>query len=222
MKDTIEAAAEFKFADADAAARGEFVGYASVFGNIDMGGDIVERGAFGATLQKRGAGDVAMLWGHDMRQPPIGKWLELREDDRGLMARGQLILDVLKARDVHALMKEGALKGLSIGYRISEGGAEFERNGRVRRIKSVDLFEISVVTMPMNTRAQVQRVKSALPTIRDAEEALREAGFSRSEAKAIVASGFNAMPQRDAGEAGETQALKSLLATLTTRGGDHV
>ncbi|HEV7455920.1 MAG TPA: HK97 family phage prohead protease [Roseococcus sp.] len=217
MKDFIEASAEFKFADPEAAARGEFVGYASVFGNIDLGGDIVERGAFSSTLQKRGAGDVAMLWGHDVRQPPIGKWLELREDDRGLMAKGQLILDVAKARDVHALMKEGALKGLSIGYRVAEGGAEFERNGRVRRIKAVDLFEISVVTMPMNTRAQVQRVKGEGPTIRDAEEALREAGFSRSEAKAILAHGFKAMPQRDADEAGQSQELKRLLATLTSR-----
>jgi uncharacterized protein len=223
-----EAEAEFKFADADATARGEFVGYASTFGNIDLGGDIVEAGAFRDTIQKRGAGGVAMLWGHDQRQPPIGKWLDLREDDRGLVARGQLILDVAKARDVHALMREGALKGLSIGYRIPAGGAEMDRRG-VRRIKSADLMEISVVTFPMNTRAQVGRVKSAddLTTedIREIEATLREAGLSRADAVKAI-SGFKAWLQRDAevpittprdevGAATLAEIIRRNIATLT-------
>jgi HK97 family phage prohead protease len=228
MSERIETAAEFKFMDAEATARGEFVGYASTFGNMDLGGDIVEAGAFRDTITKRGAGGVAMLWGHDPRQPPIGKWLELREDDRGLVARGQLILDVAKARDVHALMREGALKGLSIGYRLPPGGAETDRRG-VRRIKSADVHEISVVTFPMNTRAQVSRVKSVeeLTTeeIREIEATLREKGLSRADAVKAV-SGFKAWLQRDAevpittprdevGAATLAEIIRRNIATLT-------
>lgn len=217
MADQFDTAAEFKFASDDAAARGEFVGYGSTFGNVDHGGDIIENGAFRQTLSKSKPSDIPMLWGHDSRQPPIGKWLEIREDDRGLMVRGQLILDVGKARDVHALMKEGALRGLSIGYRIPDGGAAFERNGRIRRIKEVDLIEISVVTLPMNPKANVARVKSGL-TITDAEKGLRDAGFSRSEAKAILAKGFKAISLRDAEEEADepAAALQRLIATLRT------
>lgn len=225
MSDRLEAPAEFKFADAEAAARGEFMGYASTFGNVDLGGDVVEAGAFRDTIARRGAGGVAMLWGHDTRQPPIGKWIELREDERGLVARGQLILDVAKARDVHALMREGALKGLSIGYRIPAGGAEMDRRG-VRRIKAADVHEISVVTFPMNTRAQVSRVKAAkdLTTddIREMEAALRDAGLSRNDAVKAIA-GFKNWLQRDAEDtpapreevdAGGVGALARLVETL--------
>lgn len=215
----IQADAEFKFADADAAARGEFVGYASVFGNVDLGGDVVERGAFAGTLAKRKAGDVLMLWGHDLRSVPIGKWLDLREDDRGLVARGQLTLDIPRARDVHAAMKEGTVKGLSIGYMVPKDGAEFDRSGRVRRIKAVDLIEISVVNLPMNPRAQIARVKAAEMTEREIERLLtRDAGFSRSEARALMRGGLPALKAtRDAGTGADdtAAALRRLLATLS-------
>ena len=213
--------AEYKFADAEAAARGEFTGYASTFGNVDLGGDVVEKGAFAATLARRGAGGVAMLWGHDSRSVPIGKWLDLREDDRGLVARGQLTLDIPRARDVHAAMKEGTVKGLSIGYRIPPGGAEMDRGGKLRRIKAVDLFEVSVVTFPMNTRAQVARVKDLL---RDAAEeiegTLRDEGLSKRQALRAVAV-FKSLLLRDAGEPstdcrdGGTAATKAALERLT-------
>lgn len=220
----IAADAEFKFADLDAAARGEFMGYASVFGNVDLGGDVVERGAFADTLRKRGADGVAMLWSHDPRSVPIGKWLDLQEDERGLVARGRLTLDIPRARDVHAAMKEGTLKGLSIGYRIPQGGAEMDRRG-VRRIKAADLFEVSVVTFPMNERAKVSRVK-ALPrdAVVEIEGALRDEGFSGTQAKRAV-SVFKDWLQRDVGEpstaprdeedAAIVAALKRLSATLT-------
>lgn len=199
--DHFDTPAEFKFADPDAAARGEFVGYASVFGNVDQGGDIVERGAFAQTLQAKKALDVAMLWSHDPRSVPIGKWLDLHEDERGLVARGQLTLDIPRARDVHAALKEGTVKGLSIGYRVAKDGAELDRNGRVRRLKALDLFEVSVVTFPMNTRAQVARVKGQGMTIREFEAFLRdEGGFSHAAAKAIAAQGYKASQPRDEGD----------------------
>jgi HK97 family phage prohead protease len=209
-------AAEVKFSDAEANARGEFVGYASVFGNTDLGGDIVERGAFSATLQARKSQDVAMLWGHDLRSVPIGKWVEMREDDRGLVVRGQLTLDIPRARDVHAALKEGTVKGLSIGYRIPPGGAEMANNGRVRRIKAVDLHEVSVVTFPMNQRAQVARVKGVEMTIREFEAFLRdEGGFSAAAAKAITARGYKAAGPRDEDVASElAAALRRNLAIL--------
>jgi HK97 family phage prohead protease len=222
-RDWLDGAAEFKFADGDAGARGEFMGYGSIFGNTDLGGDIVERGAFAATLAKRDASDVAMLWGHDVRQVPIGKWLDMREDDRGLQVRGQLTLDIPQARNVHAALKDGTVKGLSIGYRIPPGGAEMDRGGKVRRIKSVDLFEVSVVTFPMNQRAQVARVKSAaalsVDEIKELEDLLRDAGASGSERKRAV-SVFKQWLQRDVGEpdsAPRDEAVAAEIAALLRR-----
>jgi len=217
MSEHIQALAEFKFADAEATSRGEFTGYASTFGNVDLGGDVVEAGAFRDTLAKRGPPGVAMLWGHDPRQPPIGKWLDLREDDKGLVARGQLILDVARARDVHALMREGALKGLSIGYRIPPGGAEIDRRG-VRRIKAADVHEISVVTFPMNPRSQVNRVKAEdmsddeLKNEIEAALTTRGAGLlSRSEARALMRGGLTALKaMRGAGDEGFADVVAQL------------
>lgn len=219
-RDWIDGAAEFKFADAEAGARGEFVGYGSTFGNTDLGGDVVERGAFTETLKKRGPGDVAMLWGHDTRQVPIGKWLDMREDDRGLQVRGQLTLEIPKAREIHAALQAGTVKGLSIGYRVPPGGAEMDRGGRVRRLKALDVHEVSVVTFPMNTRAQVQRVKSvaalSVDEIKEIEDLLRDAGASGTERKRAV-SVFKRWLQHDAGEpntAPRDEAVAAELAAL--------
>jgi hypothetical protein len=100
-------------------------------------------------------------------------------------------------------MMAGTVKGMSIGYRIPQGGAEFDRDGRVRRIKSADLVEVSVVTFPMNKRAQVARVKSigdlTTEDLREIEATLREKGLSRSDAVKAV-SGFKQWLQRDVEE----------------------
>jgi HK97 family phage prohead protease len=136
---------------------GTFEGYASVFGNIDNGGDKVMPGAFveglGSARQK--GRTVKMLWQHDPDQP-IGVWDDLAEDAKGLWGKGRLVMEVPKAREVHALMKAGAIGGLSIGYRTKESAPE----GNVRLLKKLDLFEISVVTMPMNERAKVTSIKA--------------------------------------------------------------
>lgn len=205
MTEHIDGAAEFKFADVDAQARGEFVGYASTFGNVDLGGDVVERGAFAQTLASKKLKDVKMYFGHDSRSIPIGKWLDLKEDDRGLIARGQLTLDIPKARDVHAAMKDGTLDAMSIGYRVPAGGWEMDRGGKVRRLKSIDLLEISVVPMPMNPRSTISRVKAfddmTVEDFRDLEIALRTKGLSRTDAVKAV-SGLKEWLQRDAGAPG--------------------
>lgn len=140
-------------------ADGSFSGYASLFGRVDLGRDVVERGAFARSLEKRGAAGIRMLFQHDPATP-IGSWQEVREDARGLFVRGQLALDSAKAREVHALMRGRALDGLSIGFRTVR--ARKEAKSGVRRIMEADLWEISVVTFPMLPDARVDSVKSRI------------------------------------------------------------
>lgn len=173
---------------------GEFEGYASTFGNVDLGGDVVEPGAFieSVVRAKSDGRAIPMLWQHDQREP-IGVWKDISEDSKGLFVRGQLLVDADPlAKRAYGLLKAKALGGLSIGYGVPAGGAEMdERRRGVRRLKKLDLREISLVTMPMNVAAKVTTVKSildagALPTVREFEEHLREAGFSKSLAAAIA------------------------------------
>ncbi|WP_408093771.1 HK97 family phage prohead protease [Rhodoplanes sp. SY1] len=187
---------------APGAEQGELVGYASTFGGMPDGhGDLVAPGAYTKSLAEHRAADTmpAMLWSHDQSQP-LGRWLSAVEDDVGLKMTGRLTLDVPRAREAYALAKDGAL-GLSIGYRARE--AERTRQGN-RLLKSVALFEVSLVAMPSNTSARIISVKSAfdVATINDPrsfEEFLREAGFPRAFAKAATARGFKAAAgQRDA------------------------
>lgn len=191
---------------------GVFEGYASVFGIVDQGMDVVERGAFRKSLGTR---KVKMLWQHDMSQP-IGVWDEIYEDERGLFVRGRLLKEVEKGREAMALLRAGAIDSMSIGYRTME--AIPEGDGRVRKLTEVDLFEISLVTFPMLPDAKVTNVKS-ITTERDFERFLRDAGYSRKDAVAITLHGFKALlKQRDAGEdeafTGELDALLSKLTKL--------
>lgn len=136
---------------------GAFEGYASLFRIADLGKDVVEPGAFRDSLVRRGAAGIKMLWQHDPTEP-IGRWLELREDSRGLYVRGRLSLAVARARELHALMRDGAVDGLSIGFRSQRVRSE-PRSG-LRRLEKVDLWEISLVTFPMLPQARVSAVKA--------------------------------------------------------------
>lgn len=152
-------AREVKFAPVDlknVQADGTFHGYASVFGKVDLGRDVVVPGAFADSLATRGAQGIKLLFQHDPNQP-IGVWLELIEDARGLFARGRLMPEVTRAREVLSLMRAGALDGLSIGFRTVIGRRD-PRTG-VRRLEKIDLWEISVVTFPMLPEARVSAVK---------------------------------------------------------------
>ncbi len=153
---------------------GAFEGYASLFGVADLAKDVVVAGAFAASLARRGARGVRMLWQHDPAEP-IGAWLSLEEDARGLKVRGRLNLAVARAREIHALMGQGALDGLSIGYRVER--ARRDRTG-LRRLEQVDLWEISVVTFPMQPAARIEAVKGAAvaQAIRRATARLARAG----------------------------------------------
>lgn len=147
---------------ANVAPDGSFEGYAAVFGRVDLGRDLILPGAFARSLAERGAGGVRLLFQHDPAEP-IGTWLALREDSVGLFVRGRLTLDVARAREVLALMRAGAIDGLSIGFRTVEGRTD--PRTRVRRLSRIDLWEVSVVTFPMQPDARIASVKRAGDTL---------------------------------------------------------
>jgi len=150
-------------------------GYASLFGERDKGGDVVEAGAYGRSLKALGAAGrrVKMLWQHDPAEP-IGVWDEVREDDRGLHVKGRLLTDVARAREAAALINAGAIDGLSIGYRTVR--ATKDDRGR-RRLNELELWEVSLVTFPMLPDARVgakgETPEAAL--MRDLAAAIEEA-----------------------------------------------
>ena len=166
---------------------GKFEGYASVFDVVDQGMDVVTPGAFRRTLDSDRK--VKMLWQHNMDQP-IGVFDEIREDDKGLFVRGRIAKEVQQGREAMALMRMGAIDSMSIGFRTKQASAEGA--GAVRRLDEIELFEISLVTMPMLPDALITAVKS-IKTIRDFESTLRDAGYSKREAKAIAADGFKGL-----------------------------
>lgn len=197
---------------------GTFSGYGAVFGNIDRGGDIILPGAFTKSINSyRTAGkSPKMLWHHDLRQP-IGVWTSMAEDNHGLRMEGRLTKGVAKAQEVHALLKDGAIDGLSIGYLAVD--YDYNSADGTRELKELDLYEVSVVTIPMNGLSTVNEVKSAenIHTIRDFENFLRDAGgFSITAAKSIAAGGFKSLNPRDEDSAqGLLEELRQLRAGFT-------
>lgn len=203
---------DFKEADGE----GTFEGYASLFDREDLGRDIVLPGAFRESLERRGASGIKLLFQHDANQP-IGIWTTLEEDSRGLYARGRLMREVARAREVIALMRAGALDGLSIGFKTVK--ARRDRATGVRRLEKIDLWEISIVTFPLLPEARITSTKtkpfaSARPTEREFERWLtRDAGLTRSEARALMRSGLAGLKAlRDAGDGqSEEQRLAALM-----------
>ncbi|MFG1348389.1 HK97 family phage prohead protease [Xanthobacter autotrophicus] len=129
-------------------------GYACLFDVADLGRDLVLPGAFAASLARQGAGGVRLLYQHDPAEP-IGVWTEAFEDTRGLYVRGRLSADVVRARECAALIREGALDGLSIGFKAVE--ARTDPRARLRRLSRIDLWEVSIVTFPMQPGARIAR-----------------------------------------------------------------
>lgn len=133
-------------------AEGFFEGYASLFGVADLGRDVVMPGAFRATLAQRTANGVKQLWQHDPRHP-VGEWLDIAEDHRGLRVLGRLDLELPKARELHRLITRGSVDGLSIGFK-----AESERRDPstgLRQLEKLDLWEISIVSFPLLPQARI-------------------------------------------------------------------
>jgi len=204
----------------DVGEEGMITGYGSVFGIVDGGNDVVMPGAFKKSLAARGGKPIPMLWNH-IDSFPIGKWTEITEDERGLKLTGRFTMKSTKAQEIHALAMDGVISGLSIGYRAID--AETNETTGIRKLKELDLWEVSAVTFPMLEAAQIDDVKSSVGieeflsmsdrgqertlTKRDARQ------LSRSAAIALMRDGIPALQaKRDAGE--ETAAhlmLKSIL-----------
>lgn len=166
---------------------GVFEGYASKFGDQDQGGDMVMKGAFKSSLNRRKTAGIKMLWQHDPSYP-IGVWDEIKEDSIGLYVRGRLLTTVQKAKETYELMKAGVIDGMSIGYKTIKSTRD-EKG--IRQLRELDLWEISLVTFPMLTSATVMSVKGDW-TKRDAERVLRDAGMPNAMAVKLVAGGFDA------------------------------
>jgi uncharacterized protein len=137
---------------------GTVEGYASLFSEVDAARDMIMPGAFAQTLRQRNIRRIPMLFQHDPAEP-VGVWLELREDFHGLYARGRLIPDVQRAREVLALLKAGTSDGLSIGFRTVKG--RIDPRTRIRKLEAIDLWEISIVTFPLLAGARVRALKEA-------------------------------------------------------------
>ena len=196
-------------------AEGEFEGYASTFGGApDSGGDIIAKGCFAKTLKNKGrqGAGIAMLWSHDSRAP-VGAWKLLQEDEKGLFVKGQVHPNAKPdGIPVLDIMRMGGIKGLSIGY--STVLSDIDDKKKIRTLKEVELWEVSLVTFPMNTRASITSVKGILEakTPRELEGALREAGMPHEASKYLVK--LCKAGLREAGGQGSTREWSSVLAEL--------
>jgi HK97 family phage prohead protease len=172
---------EFKFALKTLGEDGTFTGLGAVYGNVDLGGDVIEPGAFTRTLAMKG-GEVPVLWQHDMREPiGLGKLTDTKD---GLQIDGELVLESPVAQKAYALLKKHVLKGLSIGY----DAVREEMKGTVRHLKEIKLYEVSLVTFPMNEMALVSGVKdmSVDEVVVRIEEMIASAEREKKEFQALV------------------------------------
>jgi HK97 family phage prohead protease len=199
---------------------GTFTGYGSVFGVLDSYNEIVAPGAFTESLKEIADSGRALpaLWQH-RSDSPIGIYTELAEDETGLLVKGTLAReDVVQAREAFALMKLGAVTGLSIGYYVRE--SSFDEKTGIRTLKKLDLVEVSIVTFPANDAARIDMIKAklahgGLPTLPEFENFLREAGFSKTRAAVIASRGLAHLLQSESASAQgdpETAGLLSQMA----------
>lgn len=186
---------------------GSFEGYGSVFDVVDSYNERVAKGAFVRSIEEKGASGIALLWQHRGGEP-IGVWEEMREDERGLFMRGNLNMDTQRGREAYALMKQGAIKGLSIGFMVRQSSED--RESGITTLTDIDLWEVSVVTFPANSAAQISAVKMFLdgqtPDERTLERALRDLGMSKRQAQGLMAKGYKGISNEREAEA-ETLTL---------------
>lgn len=199
---------------------GTIIGYGAVFGNLDSHKDIIKQGAFKSSLEKKNSNDVAMLWQHKS-DTPIGVWESIYEDQHGLRMKGRIITESDQGRNAYALIKGGAVKGLSIGYRVYKDGASWKKTHR--ELKSLDLMEVSIVTMPSNEQALVTGVKE-FATVREMERHLRDVSdLSNTDAKVAASAvmkareGKNNPIQWDAGEDDMISVPRGLLESIIAK-----
>ncbi|RIY01483.1 HK97 family phage prohead protease [Aureimonas flava] len=176
----------------DASAQtGNVTGLGSVFGNVDSYGDMVMPGAFAKSLaqHKREGTMPLMLWMHDQTKP-IGRWLDMEETDIGLLVRGQFNTQTTAGKDAFHHVTGGDVAGLSIGYRVPDGGAEIDQKTGVQKLRGVELFEVSVVSFPANRQSLIQ-----LGSKSELEDHLRKSGMSKEAARRVAFGGWPALDQ---------------------------
>lgn len=207
----------------------QFTGYAAVFGNKDLGDDIIERGAFAESLKKHG--NPLLLFNHRMNDLPVGVIDHAEEDRKGLLVAGELPKDDPVANRVGIMLKarksgNRALKGMSIGYKTEQS----HKKDGARILTKLRLYEASFVNMPMNPLAGVETLKSTSISVdefkslsdREREAHLRSLGFSDGWSKYLTAktrdAALQAKAQREAGD-GRMPDFASLIraAIPTTR-----
>jgi HK97 family phage prohead protease len=179
----------------DSKKTGEFEGYGSVFNSVDKIGDTIQKGAFIDAITKE---LPKMFINHNHSAIPVGDWLEAGEDSTGLFLAGKIDMNHTDGPSVHSAMLRKAMNGLSIGALKSTLVTEKTATGRL--VTKADLKEVSIVTFPMEGNALIMDVKAEIErikTLKDAEKILRESGYSKSEATAIVSQIRN-IGQRDA------------------------
>lgn len=196
---------EVKMAADDSSNVGEFSGYASVWGSVDLGGDMIERGAYTKTLDEwHNKGQLPQLLYYHNDQIIIGDWLEMREDDKGLFVKGRLWvkgdLRIESAVMAYNVLRGTSVKGLSIGYRARDYEIQEQIDGsQIRLLKEIELFEVSIAPYSMEPKAKVHAVKSLtdedgqILTKREVEKVLRDAKLSRRQAKAFIGGGYDAL-----------------------------
>lgn len=208
----------------DVSEDGTFEGYGSVFGNADSYGEVVMPGAFAKSLAKHAKEKTSplMLWQHNWENP-IGVWDHLEEDRKGLFGKGRLLLGVQKADEAYILAKNGAVRGLSIGYRE----VRTEPDGKNVNLLELDLMEISPVSFPANRRATITAVKSDrldefvrrvrdgddLPDLKEFEDVLGDLGFSKSQRVRIASHGYRQL-RSDSGDEAKSTAISDLRAAV--------
>ncbi|WP_168378351.1 HK97 family phage prohead protease [Acinetobacter cumulans] len=197
---------------------GFFSGYGAVFGNVDWYNDVILPGAFAKSLEKWAEKNKMppVLWNHNDGEP-IGVYTSIYEDEKGLFVEGRLLIDdVPRAKSTHALLKAGAIDGLSIGYKTKK--ANQQTNG-IRELIELDLGEISIVTMPANEESLITSVKSKLedgelPTLPEFEKFLRESGFSKTQATAIAGKGLRHLLSESEDEKLQAKSISNALNIL--------
>ncbi len=200
---------------------GVIEGYGSTFGGTpDSYGDVIAPGAFADTLvnHKRAGTMPLMLWGHQSSELPIGNWVDIAEDGKGLWLKGEIDLEDPVGQRVHKALKRKSVRGLSIGFVTLEKSQDPKRPG-VRVLEKLDLWEVSVVNFPANRRSLVTGVKAALadgalPSLPEFEEFLREAGFSKTQASAIAGKGLSHLLRGEPGREPDAEFWSALGAQL--------
>lgn len=195
---------------------GSIEGLLAGFDNVDSHGDRISPVAFKRTLSERGTRPLPMLLHHDLKRP-IGAWKEWQEKPDGLYVKGSLTLSTRDAQEAHALAKEGALTGLSIGFRTKT--AQRDQRTSENHLLDLDLIEGSLVTVPSNPKTHVATVK-AIASAADIADMLREAGVSGRKAKAAAGFAWKAINETDADE-DEVRAILNASAARIAAIGDR-